>query len=186
MLWTVAIIADSAQFFYELLVRRLSDRERDELWREYIGFAELFGMPAESAPQTYAEFRDYWNAKLESDELFLTEESRYIGYATAFEIPMPRLHQPGKRVHDAVMLGSLPRRIRELYRLPYGAAEKAAFNAAATAMRTARRLTPGPLARGSNTKSFEMVANTERSRIENGRNTPQIRDDGPVGIRLPA
>ncbi len=186
MLWTVAIIADSAQFFYELLVRRLSDRERDELWREYIGFAELFGMPAESAPQTYAEFRDYWNAKLESDELFLTEEARYIGYATAFEIPMPRLHQPGKRVHDAVMLGSLPRRIRELYRLPYGAAEKAAFNAAATAMRTARRLTPGPLARGSNTKSFEMVANTERSRIENGRNTPQIRDDGPVGIRLPA
>ncbi len=57
--------------------------------------------------------------KLASDEMYLTEEARYIGYATAFEIPMPWYQQPGKRVHDLLMLGSLPRRVRELYELAY-------------------------------------------------------------------
>ena len=45
MLWTVAVIADSAQCFYELLVRRLTAAEREALWQDYISFAELFGMP---------------------------------------------------------------------------------------------------------------------------------------------
>src|SRR5437764_9008525 len=53
MLWTVAVIADSAQTFYELLVRRLSDGEREALWQDYIRFAELFGMPREVAPPSY-------------------------------------------------------------------------------------------------------------------------------------
>ena len=48
MLWTVAVIADSAQYFYELLVRRLSDGEREQLWQDYVRFAELFGMPRAS------------------------------------------------------------------------------------------------------------------------------------------
>jgi uncharacterized protein (DUF2236 family) len=34
MLWTVAVMADSAQCFYELLVRRLSGSEREGLWEE--------------------------------------------------------------------------------------------------------------------------------------------------------
>ncbi len=45
MLWTVAVIADSAETFYETLVRRLSADEKDALWRDYIRFGELFGMP---------------------------------------------------------------------------------------------------------------------------------------------
>src|SRR3954468_5728645 len=50
MLWTLAVIADSAQFFYELFVRRLSDDERERLWQDYIRFGELFGMPRDGAP----------------------------------------------------------------------------------------------------------------------------------------
>ena len=50
MLWTVAVIADSAQCFYELLVRRLDDREREALWQEYLRFGELFGMPRDAYP----------------------------------------------------------------------------------------------------------------------------------------
>ena len=119
MLWTVAVIADSAQYFYELLVRPLSAREREALWQDYIGFGELFGMPREAVPASYPEFRAWYEGKLASDDVCLTDEARYIGYATAFEIPLPRLHQPGKRVHDLLMLGSLPPRVRELYGIPY-------------------------------------------------------------------
>jgi uncharacterized protein (DUF2236 family) len=185
MLWTVAVIADSAQYFYELLVHPLSAGEREALWQDYIGFGELFGMPRETVPSSYPEFRAWYDGKLASEEVCLTDEARYIGYATAFEIPLPRLHQPGKRVHDLLMLGSLPPRVRELYGIPYSQAEQRAFRGVSGAVRSARRFTPGPLVRGWNTKSFELVARTERRRIEHGRPTPQVRDHGPAGIRLP-
>ncbi len=182
MLWTVALIADSAQCFYEMLVRRLTGSEREALWQDYIRFAELFGMPRSAAPPTYEAFRAYYRGRLASDEMFLTDEARHIGYATAFEIPLPRVHQPAKRVHDLLMLGSMPPRVRELYGLGFGARERMAFDGVARAVRGARRLTPGPLARGYNTRSFERVARTERWRIEHGRPTPQVRDGEPVGI----
>jgi uncharacterized protein (DUF2236 family) len=182
MLWTVAVIADSAQCFYELLVRRLSGAEREALWQDYLRFGELFGMPREEAPQSYGEFRAYYRARLASDELFLTEEARYVGHATAFEIPMPPLQQPGKQVHDLLMLGSLPRRVRELYGLSFGWRQSLAFDAVARAIRTGRRLMPGPLARGWNTGAFDRVAGTERWRIEHGKPTPQLRDGERIDV----
>jgi uncharacterized protein (DUF2236 family) len=184
MLWTVAVMADSAQFFYELFVRRLRAAEREQLWQDYVSFGELFGMPRSAVPASYPEFRAYWRSRLAGDELHLTDEARYVGYATAFEIPFPRLQQPGKRLHDAVMLGSLPPRVRDLYELPYGPKQQAAFQAAAAVFRSTRRLTPGPLARGSCARSFHAVAATERWRIAHGKPTPQVRSDGPANIRL--
>src|SRR6478752_7641806 len=44
MLWTVAVLMDSAECFYDLLVRRLGPDEREALWQDYAHFAELFGM----------------------------------------------------------------------------------------------------------------------------------------------
>ena len=98
--------------------------------------------------------------------MYLTEEARYLGYATAFEIPLPRVHQPAKRVHDLLMLGSMPPRVRELYGLGFGPRERLAFDGVVRAVRGARRLVPPPLTRGYNTRSFERVARTERWRIE--------------------
>ncbi len=181
MLWTVAVMADSAQCFYELFVRRLSDAEREALWQDYIRFAELFGMPRSAAPPSYPEFRAWWRSELASNRMYLTEEARYVGYATAFQIPLPRRSQPGKRVHDAIMLGSLPARVRSLYGLTYGRREQSAFRAGVALIRSARRVTPAPLTRGYNTRSFELVAKTERRRVARGEPTPQILVDGPAG-----
>jgi uncharacterized protein (DUF2236 family) len=177
MLWTVAVMMDSAQYFYELFVARLSDQEREELWQDYVRFAELFAMPREAAPRSYAEFRAWWEAKLSSDEMFLTDEARYIGRATAFEIPLPRSHQLGKQVHDLIMLGSLPARVRELYGLRYTPAHAAAFAAAVRFVRTTYALTPTPVRRGRNTRSFQLVERTERWRIEHGKPTPQVASE---------
>jgi uncharacterized protein (DUF2236 family) len=175
MLWTVAVMMDSAQYFYELFVRRLSWSEREALWQDYVRFAELFGMPREAAPPTYDTFRSYWDATLASPEMFLTEEALYVGHATAFEIPMPLLHQPGKRVHDLIMLGSLPPRVREMYGLSYTRAHATAFRAAVTFVRAARVVAPRPLTRGPSKRSYEMVARTEKWRIDHGKPTPQVR-----------
>lgn len=129
MLWTVAVIADSAQRFFELFVSPLSGAECEALWQDYRRVAELFGMPLADAPRSYPEFREYWDAQLAGEDLFLSEEARYIGYATGFEIPMPATHRLGKRIHDLLMLGSLPPRIRELYELPFTPTQAAAFRA---------------------------------------------------------
>lgn len=186
MLWTVAVMAESAQCFYELLIRELSPGERDQLWQDYLRFAELFGMPLDQAPATWEEFRAWYDDRLASDDMFLTDEARYVGHATAFEIPMPAHQQPGKRVHDLLMLGSLPPRVRELYGLDYTRRQQLGFDMAVRGVRWARRLTPGPLARGWNTRSFDGVARTERWRIEHGKPTPQILDDEPIQAGPPA
>jgi len=177
MLWTVAVIADSAQIFYELFVRRLSGAEREALWQDYVRFGELFGLPRSEVPASYDAFRAYYRGRLASEDMFLTDEARVVGYATAFEIPLPLVHQPAKRVHDLIMLGSMPRRVRELYGLPFTRRQEVAFTAAVRAARAARRAAPAPLARGWNTGSFERVARTERWRIEHGKPTPQVPED---------
>jgi uncharacterized protein (DUF2236 family) len=173
MFWTLAVIADSGPYFYELFVGRLSPSEQEELWRDYVRFGELFGMPREAAPPTHRDFRAWWAETLASDAMHLTPEAREIGYATAFEIPLPAWRQPGKRVHDLIMLGSLPPRVRELYGLHYGPAQRVAFRAAVAALRATRPLTPDRIKRGRNAREYDLVARTEAERIERGDATPR-------------
>ena len=176
MLWTMAVIADSGPYFYELFVGELSPEEHDVLWREYVRFAELFGMPADAAPRTHREFRDYFEGFLASDRAYLSELARELGYATAFEIPLPRHRQPGKWVHDLIMLGTLPPRVRELYGLTWSPTQAAGFRALVGAARASGPITPRRVRRGYNTESFRLVARTERRRLERGERTPQLAD----------
>jgi uncharacterized protein (DUF2236 family) len=174
MLWTVGVIADSAQWFYENLVHRLNEAERNQLWLDYLRFAELFGMSRTDAPATYRDFRDWYEKQLMGADLHLTEEARYMGYASAFEIPMPSSQRMAKSVHDLVMLGSLPQRVRDLYGLTYSSAQARGCSMALMAARIANRLTPYSLRHGSCARHFAMVAATERRRIELGQPTPQL------------
>jgi uncharacterized protein (DUF2236 family) len=175
MLWTLAVIADSGPAFYELFVDRLGPDEREVLWSEYVRFGELFGMPRDAAPPTHRDFREWFDGKLASDEMHLTREAREIGYATAFEIPMPSYRAPAKAVHDLIMLGSLPERVRELYGIEYSPRQRAAFRAVVRGLRAARPVTPRVIRAGYNTGQFRMVARTERRRLRRGESTPQGR-----------
>ena len=173
MFWTLAVIADSGPYFYELFVRELSDAEHEQLWQDYVSFGELFGMPRSAAPATHREFRSWWDETLASDAMHLTPDAHEIGYATAFEIPLPASRQPAKRVHDLIMLGSLPPRVRELYGLDFGRAQRLAFRATVRALRAARPVTPDRIRRGRNADQYDLVARTEQRRIDRGERTPQ-------------
>jgi uncharacterized protein (DUF2236 family) len=168
MLWTVAVMADSAQVFYELFVARMAPHEREALWQDYIRFAELFGMPREAAPPSYPEFRRWWDDRLAREDAYLTDEARYVGSAIMCEIPVPATHQPAMKVHNLIVLGSLPPRVRELYGLRWSSRHAAAFRAAVAGLRAQRPLQPRRLRMGWNTRFFDLVANTERARIERG------------------
>jgi uncharacterized protein (DUF2236 family) len=174
MLWTLAVIADSGPVFYELFVDRLSPGEHDELWREYVRFGELFGMPPDVAPPTHREFREWFEGKLASEQMYLTPEAHEIGYSTAFEIPLPASRAPAKAVHDLIILGSLPERVREHYGIGYSPAQRRAFRATVAALRAARPITPRVIREGDNTRSFALVAHTERRRLREGKRTPQV------------
>ncbi len=169
MLWTIAVAADSAARFYQLFVRRLGDREHDAFWADWIRFGELFGMPREVAPVGWKAFRAWFDGRLASDEMGLTDEARYVGRGVAFRIPVPRIESPVLELHNLILLGSLPPMVRELYGLPWDLGREVAFRAATRAMRTSRPLSPGPLARGRNTGRFDRVARTEAERIAAGR-----------------
>ena len=178
MLWTIAVMMDSAECFFDLLVRRLSAEEREALWRDYIRFGELFGMPREVAPRSYPAFRAYYEGFLAGGELWLTDDARYTGRAVAFEIPMASHMRPLKAVHDLIMLGSLPPRVRELYRLGWTPAHAVAFKSLTRALRGARRAMPRSGAQGSNAYFFDSVARTEAWRIAHGHATVRLPGAG--------
>jgi uncharacterized protein (DUF2236 family) len=174
MLWTVAVMMDSAECFYELLVRPLSDDEREALWQDYVAFGVLFGMPCETAPETHAEFRAYYESFLASKDAWLTDAARYMGRAIAFEIPMSLHMQPLKRMHNLIMLGSLPPRVRRIYRLRWTPAHTIAFETAVRTLRAVRPAIPRSLACGRNTRTFDQVVEIEARRIAQGNPSVEL------------
>lgn len=176
MLWTVAVTADSAQVFYEMFVRRLSEEEREALWSDYLRFGELFGMARDAAPASYGEFREYWNDRLYGDRMHLTDDARFVAMAIMFEIPVPPLHQPAMRVHNLLMLGSLPKRVRELYGLRWTRAHEISFRAAVAGLRAPRPVAPRRLRSGANDYFFDLVADTEQARFDRGEPIPGALD----------
>jgi uncharacterized protein (DUF2236 family) len=108
------------------------------------------------------------------EEAYLTDEARYVGAAIMLEIPVPATHWPAMRVHNLILRGSLPPRVRELYGLRWSPAQAAAFRAVVAAVRAPRPLTPKRLRTGWNTVFFDLVARTERSRIASGKPTPSL------------
>jgi uncharacterized protein (DUF2236 family) len=172
MLWTVAVIADSAEVLYELFVAPLSGAERDRLWAEYVRFGELFGMPREVAPRSHAGFRAWYEERLASEDVHLTEEARYVGAAIMFQIPVPPSRWAAMRVHNLIVLGSLPPRVRDLYRLRWSPAQALAYRATVAAARAPRPLAPERVRTGRCTAHFDLVAATERARIARGEPIP--------------
>jgi uncharacterized protein (DUF2236 family) len=172
MLWTVGVMADSAVVFYEMFVRPLTASEKDDFWADYVRFAGLFGMPEDSAPESWLDFKAWLDGFIDSDRAFLTDEARHTASAIMFQIPVPRSRRPGILVHNVVMLASLPPRVRKHYGLEYTRRHEAAFRAIVGFARLTRPLATDGMRRGYNTKDFEMVASTERRIIGAGGSPP--------------
>jgi len=185
MVWTVAAMMDSAEVMHDLLVRKLTDREREALWQDYRRFAELFGTPSETLPATYPAFREYFATELAATENHLTEQAHYVGWFSSFAIPSPTLRGPLLAAHNLLVRGSLPPEVRALYGLSWSRRDQRALDALTLSQRLTRRITPERFAQGENTSIFRMIAREEKRRLKAGRSTPHIAPDGSAGTAYP-
>ncbi|BDU02342.1 MULTISPECIES: oxygenase MpaB family protein [Nocardia] len=178
MFMTMAFTFDSAEVMYDLLVRTMTDGEREGLYQDYVRWAELFGMPADAAPADYAGFRAYFDDYLASDQLFLTDEARLVGsYLAGQRVPYSQ-GVPMQQVTSAFYLlvqGSLPARIRRMYGMRWGAVEEVAYRGLSQAVRTAHVSVPlvPPVLRdtlaGPSAPVYKMLSRRERELVSGGR-----------------
>jgi uncharacterized protein (DUF2236 family) len=172
MLWTLAVIADSGRAMYETMVRSLSRQEREALWQDYLRFGELFGMPREAAPATYPEFRAWFDAKLASPDLHATAHALEVAPLVAFRQPVALPARLNIETQNLIIKGTLPKRVRQLFGIPWSPIHEAAFQSVTLAHRQARHAMPRQLRRGRNDYFFDAVAKAERRR--GGTPTPSV------------
>lgn len=165
LLWILIWLADSAEAAYEALVRGLCERERESYWQDYLQVGELFGLPRSESPPDYASYRAYVAERLDSDDLFVTEDARELGRRVAFELPVPAYRRPALEAVNLAVLGLLPQRVRELYGLPWDPAREAAFRALCASLKATARITPSRIRRGSCAGDYDLVARTEAERL---------------------
>ncbi|MEA2468147.1 MAG: hypothetical protein QOJ57_2273, partial [Thermoleophilaceae bacterium] len=163
LLWILACLADSALVVYRSFVAPLADpAQRERFWSDYLTVGELFGLPRSDAPADYGAFRDYMRARLRSDELFVTDDARELGRKVAFQLPLPARRRAVLPAVNLAVVGTLPPRVRRLYRIAWTPAHDAAFQALARGMRLARPLLPHDVRRGRSAHDYELVARAER------------------------
>jgi len=174
MLWTIGMIADSAVYFYELLVRRLSTAGKNKLWEQYLQAAELFGMDISKAPKTWAELQTWLNKKMDPPVAHLTDGARDLGTAIAFDVPLPRYARlVGYRIYrNALIRGSLSPRERKLYGIDWKLRHKVGFAATVVTGRAFDAFAPRSMAIGRNKRLFESIKVLENHRIGRGMPSP--------------
>jgi uncharacterized protein (DUF2236 family) len=173
MRWTLAVIADSGRAIYETMVRPLDDAEREALWRDYVRFGELFGLPRAEVPSSYREFSAWWEERLASPKLHATPHALEMAPLVAFEQPVPRVARLNLAVQNLVIKGTLPPRVREIFGIEWTLAHEASFEAITAAHRRARLALPRWFRRGRNDYFLDIVTDAERRR--GGTRTPTVR-----------
>jgi uncharacterized protein (DUF2236 family) len=177
MLWTLAVIADSGREMYEALVRPLDPEEREALWRDYVRFGELFGLPPSEVPASYAEFRAWFDGMLAAPDLAATEHGLEMAPLVAFRQPVPLPARGNLALQNHIIKGTLPARVRDIFRIRWTRAHEASFRAIAAASRRTHDRFPYRMRRGRNDVFFDVV--TEQERRRGGTATPRLSAGAP-------
>ncbi|HET7690877.1 MAG TPA: oxygenase MpaB family protein [Nocardioidaceae bacterium] len=175
MWWTVAFTLDSVEHQYDRLVRRMRDRDREDLFDDFVRWGELFGMPRSAAPRDYADFRQQYDAYLASDAPYLTAELKQLGrYIAGYDVPnQPPL--PTRPVFSTIhflTVGGLPPRVRALFDMEWSSLDEVRYQALCASSRVAHGNLPlfarSPIARGRSKEFYKVVAKGEQSVIRRG------------------
>jgi uncharacterized protein (DUF2236 family) len=191
LMWrTAAFTLDSVEVMHDLLVRRLTDGEREDLLADFVDWAVLFGMPREAGPSSYAEFRTRMDERLVNGEAHVIDEARLLaGYLTGQKAPYP-LPGPavlGSGALSAVVVSSLPEPVKAMFGFGPSRRRDLVFGAISGASRVAHALPllpRTPVLTGLSRGSYRDIGATERRRIRRGHvSMPGISDvPDPYGL----
>jgi uncharacterized protein (DUF2236 family) len=119
--WVFATLIESAVYAYECVHSPLNDLERNAYYSEVKTLAQLFGIPAVALPADWTGFRHYVREMIQSQELGVSDRSRYIAHCllagSGSWVPIPRWYR-------ALTAEWLPRRFVVEFGLRYGAEEE--------------------------------------------------------------
>jgi uncharacterized protein (DUF2236 family) len=138
LMWVHATLIDSAVRAFELVVRRLSDDERERYYAESKRFAKLFGIPSKVVPEDWSAFQQY-NASMWR-WLAVGKPAREMGRFLLSEPALrPRMFASWYRM---MTTGLLPEPLRDAFGLRYGRRERLRFATSMRATKAAYRLLP--------------------------------------------
>lgn len=147
LMWVHATLVDTTLLVYDRYVGRLSIREREAYYEEQKAMGEVFGVPRESQPDTYADFNEYF-AEVVENELAVTDVARdVLDSIQNPELPLAMITRPLSRpLFESLRLataGLLPERLRRDLDLPGGPVQARLLAASSRLARTALPLVPG-------------------------------------------
>lgn len=146
--WAHATFVEHLITATDTFIRRLSEAEKEQIFRESITWFERYGVSSRGTPQTYREFVDYFEHALE-ERLVAHRTAAYgVGYATK-GWPRPKqvhpllwriVQRPVNAVSSSLTIGGLPPKAREILGLPWDERRERRYQRFARACRAAHPL----------------------------------------------
>lgn len=143
--WAHATFIEHLITATDTFIRRLSDAEKDQLFRESITWFTRYGVSATGTPTSYAEFEEYWEHAL-NERLVAHRTAAYgVGYATK-GWPRPKqvpplvwsvVKRPVNAFSSFITIGGMPERGREILGLPWDDKRERRYQRFAAACRAA-------------------------------------------------
>ena len=159
MLWVQTTLVLTSVRWYEAVMGRLSDAERDAYWGEGRFFAGELGVPEHLFPKTYADLERY-EAKMLRTEVIPDATAMAVGR----EVVRPYRWLPEILYWptDALSAALLPTTLREAFGLPFGVPQRLFFRAVIVALRALRALLPEWLTVVPQARRFEKAMTLRR------------------------
>jgi uncharacterized protein (DUF2236 family) len=128
--WVNATLMQTAVMLYQRTIRPLAPDERDEMARDSRVVGAVFGCPVEDQPADWAAFRSYWESSVAALEVTPTARRVASSLLAGRGLPARPAWSPPLKVARAVTAATLPEGLREAYRLPWRARDRAMAAAA--------------------------------------------------------
>lgn len=156
LLWVHATLVDSALAAYRLFVEPLSEEVERRYYNETKRLGILLGVSETKLPGTLAEFGDYMNAMIESDEIVVGATARALSEAILH--PRPWFLKTFAPLFVLITAGLLPSKLRREYGLAWNGRREKTLRLVAGSTRAALPWVPSllrvvPHARAAETRA---------------------------------
>ncbi len=159
MLWVQATLVLTSVRWYEAVMGRLSESDRDAYWAEGKFFAGHLGVPHELFPATYADLERYEKAMLRTA---VVPDPTAIALAHDVVRPYRWLPEIAYWPTDALSAALLPVPLRNAFGIRFGTPQRVFYRGAIVAIRALRLLLPEWLTVVPQARRFEKAMSERR------------------------